>query len=33
MGDIQTEAIIASGLAKLDLEGKRLLVIIPDSEV
>jgi nickel-dependent lactate racemase len=28
---MQTEAIIASGLAKLDLEGKRLLVIIPDT--
>ena len=27
----QAEATIASGLAKLDVEGKRLLVIIPDT--
>jgi lactate racemase len=31
MGHIQPEPVIASGLAKLNIEGKRVLVIIPDT--
>jgi nickel-dependent lactate racemase len=31
MSNLQAEAIIASGLAKIDVAGKRLLVIIPDT--